>query len=258
MTEPSEHDDHGTLLDPELHASYLVHDRREIAQILQSLIDKRALVTAHLQGGHSFVTALLAVNADGEAVLLDASPDEVVNERATTTPALTLTTRLERIRLQFTVPAAERVRHADGLALRVPLPETLLRLQRREFFRLATPASAPLVCTIVIDDATGRKRSVPVNVLDISSGGIAVIVPPDGLQLAPGQAFDDCRLALPEGEPLAVRIRVRNLFQVERPNGTRAWRAGCQFLGLPANMTARIQRYIFKIERDRRARDAGF
>ena len=258
MTDQTESVAHSVLLDPETFSQYLVSDRREIVRLMNALIEKRELVTAHIDGASSFITAVLAVTGDGGAVILDASPDERLNERASGDGELTCTARLERVRLQFPLSAVERCQHEGYLALRAPLPAAVLRLQRREFFRLAAPVAAPLMCTIALDDERGNKRSIPVKVLDISSGGVAVIVPPAELELAPGMEFNDCRLALPESEPLPVRIIVRNLFHIDRQNGARVLRAGCEFVGLSNNLMARIQRYIFKVERDRKARDSGF
>jgi c-di-GMP-binding flagellar brake protein YcgR len=36
------------------------------------------------------------------------------------------------------------------------------------------------------------------------------------------------------------------------------WRAGCEFVDLSNTLMARIQRYIFKLERERNARESGF
>jgi c-di-GMP-binding flagellar brake protein YcgR len=257
MIDPTEGVTHGPLLDPAAFPRYLVREHREIVHIMNALIGRREFVTAHL-GASSFITAVLAVSADGRAIIFGASPDEQVNGRATAGGEITCTARLERVRLQFALAAVERFAHDGYQALRAPLPDGVLRLQRREFFRLATPVAAPLMCTITHKDAQGRRKSIPVRVLDISSGGVAVVVPPADLPLAPGMAFDDCRLSLPDSEPLAVRITVRNLFHIDRHNGARVWRAGCEFVDLSNTLMARIQRYIFKLERERNARESGF
>lgn len=62
---------------------------------------------------------------------------------------------------------------------------------------------------------------------------------------------------MPEGEPLSVRLPVRDLFDIKQPNGARTRRAGCQFVDLSNSVMARLQRYLFKLERERHAQDAG-
>jgi c-di-GMP-binding flagellar brake protein YcgR len=167
-------------------------------------------------------------------------------------------TRLDHVRLQFSLSAPQPLEYAGRPALRAPVPDSVLRLQRREFFRLPTLQSVAPVCTITNAAPDGTQKSVAVRILDISGGGLAILVPPKELEFAPGVEFKDCTLQLPDGDPLKVRLIVRNLYEVERPNGTKVWRAGCQFVGHLGAAAARIQRYLFKIERDRKARESRY
>jgi len=45
---------------------------------------------------------------------------------------------------------------------------------------------------------------------------------------------------------------VRSTYDVSLKNGTISHRAGCQFINLPISIESEIQRYIFRVERDRR------
>ena len=240
-------------LNPETFARYAVRDRMEIIQLLRALADKRLLVTAYVDEAASFVTVVLALEPNAETLILDASPDEALNRRALDAPHLTCMTRLDNVRIQFALVPLAAIRYEDGAALRARLPTSVLRLQRREFFRLTAPQWASLTCDITLGQADGTGRTVSAQILDISGGGLAIFVPPQDLTLEAGMKFDDCRLVLPDGEPLPVRLAVRNLFDIERANGTRARRAGCEFIGLSSAITARLQRYILRLQRDRNA-----
>jgi len=61
---------------------FMLRGKRQIAQLLQELIDNRCLISAHTGGGHSFMTAVLRVDEDNERIVLDASPDADANRRA--------------------------------------------------------------------------------------------------------------------------------------------------------------------------------
>ena len=257
MTDHTEGATAPAALDEDRFARYAVRDRREILQLMRALIEKRLLLSVQLRGGPSFLTVALAVSPDDGSVILDASADEAVNALVGAAYELVCTTRLDNVRVQFSLQAPARARHDERPALRAALPERILRLQRREFFRLPTPHTAPPHCVITFAGAGGRKKSVSVRILDISGGGVAVLVPPQEPSFEPGAEFDDCRLQLPDGAPLPVRLIVRNLFEVERPNAVRVTRAGCEFIGQSTAASARIQRYIFSIERDRKARESG-
>ena len=257
MSDPNEGATRPPPVKPQAFSRFAVRDPREIVQLLRALSEKRALITGHLDERTSFITVMLALDASGAAVVLDAAPEAGINQRVAAAPELICMTRLDNVRVQFSLSAIEAVRHDGQAALRANLPTSVLRLQRREFFRLAVPRSAPPVCTIAQNQLDGRKKMVSVRILDISGGGLAILVPPQELHFEPGMDFNHCTLVLPEGEPLPVRLTVRNLFNIKQPNGTRARRAGCQFVGLSNSVMARLQRYLFKLERERHAQDAG-
>ena len=100
----------------------------------------------------------------------------------------------------------------------------------------------------------GGEVLVEARVVDISGGGIGVLVPPRGLALSPDMVFDGCSLLLPEFGDISTRLKIRNMFQVTNRNGMTMMRAGCQFVDLPRGAENTIQKYILKIERERNAR----
>jgi c-di-GMP-binding flagellar brake protein YcgR len=244
------------LLQSDEHDRYLLRGPREIHQILQGLIDSRALLSAHLApGNQSFLTTLVAITDD--ALLLDPSPDELINNRAVAAHRIVCTGHLDRIRIQFPLTGATLARHDNRPVLRAAPPEELLRLQRREFYRLQTPVTETVTCTIPFPHADGKAASVAVRVVDISGGGVAIMVPPDDVPFAPNMEFDHCVLSFPDHPPIPLRLKVRNLFRLTNRNGIEMMRAGCQFIDLPRSADSAIQRYILKVERNRSARERG-
>lgn len=241
-------------LDPEAFARYAVRDPREVLQLLNAVVEKRLLLSAFIDHDESFITLAIAVTDDG-TLIIDACSDDARNARAGNAAQLVCTTRLDDVKLQFALQAPARIMYDGRPALRAALPESVLRLQRREYYRLPTLQTDPLVCVITHAAGDGRRHEVRVRILDISGGGLAILIPPRELEFVAGAEFNDCVLRLPDGDPLAVRLKVRNLFEVEKANGVKVQRAGCEFMGLSNQATARIQRYMFRLERDRRMRD---
>lgn len=254
MPEPSESTTTPRPLDADAFARYAVRDSREIVRLLKTLVEKRPLLTAFIDGGESFITLALAVTDDG-TVIVDACPDEIRNAKAGNAARLVCVTRLDNVKLQFALEAPARIVYAGKPALRAALPDSIIRLQRREFYRLPTSQAEPLVCVITHVPRDGRRQEVKVRIVDISGGGLAVLVPPRELPFEPGTEYNQCSLRLPDGNPLPVSLKVRNLFELEKANGVKVLRAGCEFMGLSNQATARIQRYMFKLERDRRMHD---
>jgi c-di-GMP-binding flagellar brake protein YcgR len=50
---------------------------------------------------------------------------------------------------------------------------------------------------------------------------------------------------------------VRSVFEMTTRSGSKSQRAGCEFVKLPGPMLTLIQRYIIKVERERKARESG-
>lgn len=234
---------------------YLLHGPRQIRQLLQSLIDTRALVSVHLTPGHeSFLSAIVALTDDDSAVYLDACIDEGTNRRATQAGKLLCVTQLERIRVQFSLEAAALATLDGRTALRAPLPAQMLRLQRRESYRLHVPLSHDAKCALPRADGGPR---LAVRIIDIGSGGIAFHLAPKALDIELGTELPGCLLTLPNVEPLAVTLEVRNMTLQRNRSGIESVRVGCRFAALPRGADTAIQRYILRTEREINARERG-
>lgn len=246
------------LLQADDYSQYLLRQPLEIRQVLHSLISRRAMVTAYLEGSdHSFLTTALGLSPDDAFLMLDASNDERMNQLAEAAEHLICVTQLDSVKIQFPVSHLQRRPFQGHMALRAAVPDILLRLQRREYYRLVTPSSHALNCTVPIAGPEGLVTSYMARVVDISCGGVAVIVPPAGVPFEPEMEFPDCQIVLPDAGPVHATLKVRNLFRLTNRQGIIMLRAGCQFLGLPESMNTLINRYILKVERGRGLRQRG-
>lgn len=245
------------LLDPDMFPSYLVRDPRSIVQILRQMADKRALFSVIIRSPQqSFVSTILEVDADAQAALLDVSPDTSLTQRVLDAPSITCLTRLDGIRIQFDLQLATKTTFEGAPALRFALPDQILRLQRRESYRLPVPINNPSICRISFPLPEGQTQTEELRVLDLSNDGLALLLTKDLAQqlgFHANQVLDKCELLLPEFPPMPVVLRIRNQFDIQTANGVRNQRLGCAFVDLANKASTNIQRYIFKIERERRA-----
>lgn len=242
---------------PEAFSQYLLHAQSEILFILRALVMGGARITVYFNEGKDFLlTALIAVDDDG--IVLDYGSSAEMNRRALAADKLFCITTHERVRVQFQIRGVRKIEHEGRPAFRAPLPDTLLRLQRREYYRLTTPLAAPLKCRIPLPPAGNVEREpVEVNVVDISGGGLGIIAPPENVVFDADMVFPNCRIELPEVGAITATLQVKNLFEVTLRNGSRVKRSGCQFVDLPGPMLTLVQRYIIKVERERKARESG-
>ncbi|TWH98883.1 c-di-GMP-binding flagellar brake protein YcgR [Luteimonas cucumeris] len=236
---------------------YLLRGRQDIRQALQWLVDSKALVSASLSpGNRTFPTAVLRV-ADDDTLLIDGSADDSVNRSILQAHHLTCVAQPDRIRMQFQLHGLAALDIDGQVAFRAALPERLMKLQRRELYRLKVPVSQPLKCTVTVPEADGEDRVLQLRVIDISCGGVSLALPATLGEASLPRELDDCLLHLPEADGIAIGLRVRSLSRQLQPNGTETTRAGCQFSHLPRGADAVIQRYIFRMDRQRSARERG-
>ena len=238
------------------YSRFLLHHRGAIVQVLRGLVEHVSQVTMFFNAGRDMVITSL-VSFDDAHLVLDFGPSMELNRKALEASRLFCVTQLEKVKIQFLLKGLTRI-EADGRpAFQAALPESVLRLQRREFYRLATPIARPLICAIPIKEVDGSKRFVEAHIADISGGGVGVISLPKDMLIEEGMEFPDCRLDLPEVGRITATLQIRSVFEVETRTGGHLRRAGCEFVRLPGPMATLIQRYILKVERERKARESG-
>lgn len=241
------------LLQSDDFSQYLLHEKREIVFILRQLAAKRSMITAYYgDHGDFLMTGVVGISADEHKLFLDLGKDEGQIAQAIAHQELVCVTQLDKVKIQFSLAKPELTEFDRFPALRASVPEVLLRLQRREYYRLVAPSSSAMVCQIPASSAGGSM--IEVRVVDISGGGIAVVAPPQGVVFQPDMTFPQCRLLLPDQGVITTTLRVRNVFRMTSPSGVETIRVGCQFLNLPVQMANMVQRYILKAERERKIR----
>jgi len=235
-------------------ARYAVSQPAEVVFVLKQIMQNAQLVTAYPDGGADFaLTSLLAVMPDTAEVVLDVSPDAAANKRLLAARRVLLVTSHDHVKVKFTTSEIREVRYKGHPALRIPLPGSLVRVQRREHYRIATPITKPLICTLPLPDR-GPGVQADTILLDISIGGVALMDNHDATGFQVGDIFENCRIGLPEVGTLVVSLKVRNAFDTPLRNGLSFRRCGCQFLNLAPSSESLVQRYIMSLERSRNFR----
>ena len=246
------------LLQSDDFSQFLLTNPAEIQHVLRDLIRNRAMLTAYVEGGRDFMLTSVLDLVDGDnTVVLDVPADDAMRGRALNSEELICITQVASVKIQFPLSRLSAGTHGGHPVLLARLPDRLLRLQRREYYRLTAPAAHSLLCQIPAPTEIGAVNTFEARVLDISGGGIAIVVPPEGVEFRPETEFDNCQIALPESGTVQAGLRIRNIFRVTNRNGISMLRAGCEFVDLPERIASVIHRYILKVERDRSARGRG-
>lgn len=234
---------------------YSIASALEISQILHAIMRHSGLITATVGGDEFFLTSIVRIDDDAGYLMLECERDGRHAERVLRRQRLLCSTTLDKIKIQFVCQGIELER-CDGFdVFKAALPQDLLRLQRRENFRMATPILSPTKCTLSVphDD---KRKTVDLSLIDISCGGIAALTPPELFTPELGATYE-CALHLPGSAALRTQAQARNAFMMRLANGKVAQRSGFAFVNLRESMLATIHRYIMVLERQRKTRDSA-
>lgn len=245
-----------SLLEPNEYSEFMLRAPKEILVVLRGLLEHVSQITVYFNEGKDMLLTTLAAVAD-DHIVLDYGPSSEMNRKALEAEKHFCITTLDKVRVQFILRGFARIEHGGRASFRTALPDEILRLQRREFFRLATPIAKPLKCMVPIPLADGGLHLHEAHIFDISGGGLALSAPPAGIPFDTEMELPNCRVELPEVGIITGTIKIRSIFEITLRSGAKVRRAGCEFVKLPGPMLTLIQRYIIKVERERKARETG-
>ncbi len=223
--------------------------RREILFQLRSLIRQSERVSVIFdEGRQSFLTVLIDIFEDEDFLTFDIGGSEETNRAFLKAERCQFVGVIEGIRIQFSAQQARQRTINGEQVFTVALPRSLLRLQRREAFRLQLPSSKPYICRI----RRGSAEEVALPLYNISVGGLGFQVT-SPLAFEPMAILENCWIDLRDSGMLAVTLDVRYLIVSESRTGKTLFHMGCRFLKLPPLNETLIQRFMAHIEAERRA-----
>jgi flagellar brake protein len=237
-----------------LDEDFIVHNRLEIIQILKDLEKQKVMLNASFNHGQDyFSTSVVSVDADKNAVFLDIGRDQAFNSRLFASHKVTFS-KDSGVRIRWTsTHLTEVVFDDEEKAIKIALPHDLTRIQRREFFRLATPTINPVPCRIPIPDETSpdQERYIELSLVDVSLGGIGANAPdPLDPLLVEGASFDNCKVSFPDVGVTSLTLLVRKISPVSMKDGSIRHRIGMEFINPSRGNQGLIQRYTFNLERN--------
>jgi c-di-GMP-binding flagellar brake protein YcgR len=234
--------------DQQINSRYAIWSKTEIVQNQNVLVNLSSEKT-----GDVFLSSIIDIDPQNNTLMMDPAQNQAVNNRFVRDQKVVFETILDQVRVYFT---AERVWHCvqkgeAGLCMRVP--ESIIRLQRRDFYRVRLPSASPVLCAIPIQGESGTSDWQAAIVDDISLGGIALLLNEGEIEATHGMVFKGCRLSLPDIGEIEADLETRNITQMSQKKGGRKIRIGCQFTTLSNAVQTKLQRYIIKLECERRA-----
>ena len=236
----------------EFKARFEIHSRTEILFLLNAIKKRNLLVNLDLPGSRQIVvTSIIDIDKATNTLILDSARGDALNHELLSGKRAEFITQLDGVSISFSIGTVTLCEYDKLPALRIALPGSLIRLQRREHFRVQLPIARPVKC-IVPSTSPEHPEAIHTNIVDISCGGVAISESGGQLGTETGRVLRDCRLLLPDADVVITSLEVRNSAQIRLPNGSFQTRLGCKFINLPNDMAAMLQRFVMNIERARR------
>ena len=236
----------------EAQEKYLVTKKKAIVQKLGMLAQKKCLITAQFSDGKNpLLTLILDVLKDKNLVILDYGPSESTNKKILGAKNIKFASQYEGVKTSFSTKKIVKAKYQGQPVFALPIPDAVLWLQRREFYRVKVPRGEPVRCQISLDDDNTADYSV----LDIGVGGIGILDQQFSFGKRKGDVgsqLKDCNLVLPEAGEHEVTLEVRYHVPIDKHNRSEGQRVGFAFRELTYAAEAKIQQYMHTIELQKR------
>lgn len=226
---------------------YRITAAREIEFVLQNIVKSESRIALYFSEENNFIlTRLLGVDSTG--LWLEQRPTAAENQRVLDSHKLIFVSSHAQVKVQFVSERATAATYQGQAAFFLKLPTSIYRLQRREYFRLITPVSNPLLCVIPATKTVERNPH-EVTIMDISGGGVGLTCAELDTVLVPGQTYENCKIDLLDVGEFTGTIEVKNLVLLTTSDGQTVRRAGCEFKNLDGSSTILLQRYVTTMQR---------
>lgn len=227
-------------------SEFRIHTQAEILAYLRILQAQACRIDLRSPSGQGLGARLLAVDEKASTLafesftpLVGASGDgdfqALLNGNEVTAVAY-----LDQVRLQFDLDGLMLVSGKDkDSELRAPCPSQMYRFQRRQAYRVRPNTRTPHVKLM---HPSAPDQELRLRVLDVSLGGVALLLPPEVAPFPPGFEWSSVQIELDRETRFSTGLRL----QSARPSaeaGTGS-QLGLLFVNLSADSLLRLQRFI--------------
>jgi c-di-GMP-binding flagellar brake protein YcgR len=234
-----------SLSNEEIEDKYFLSSQVEILSVLNELAHRREPISVYFNAGQHFIlTVLLSARPDG--LVFDLGGDEKANRLLAKAQQCVFMGFPDGVKIQFTGINPERFMWGDQEAFWVPIPERIVRLQRRDTYRILLPIIKPPHAKLYDDKAKllGEWR-----IHDLSVAGFSIYVEGEPSFKA-GDIIPQATINIAAKSPLFCPVVIRHTTMIERTRLGK-YQVGFNFVDLPHVMDIAIQKTILTIEYER-------
>ena len=229
---------------------YRITEPSERAQLLAELASTRDPVSIYenLDADHCLESRLLAYDPARDSLEFEILPKQTHPANFGSGSPMIAVAVMAKVKLQFEVNPV-RV-DAEASQFQAKAPSSVVRLQRRDAFRVTPPREA--AAHLFVREAVAGSKEWRTPVVDLSASGLAFqwrnSTPP-----LRGAILQSCRIELAGVPAINCHLRVKST-KLQGPLGSRVARVGVEFIGLDSSAARAIQVYVNAAQTRSRAR----
>lgn len=238
---------------------FLISSPEQIIYYLSILFKHKCLLTVYFgDKDDSFITTILDIYIKDNLLAFYHSPKKESIEQLLNSPVITFKTRCFGVEVIFEAMRLDKINYHGLPAFAVPIPESMLWMERRAFYRVKLPAAKSSYCQLTLKD----QEPINYKLYDISIIGFSMLVAsqkvPDLSKESDPMvlytSFEQCKLMLADVEADTVSFEIRSKYIINPETSKRMEKIGCQFTQITPAFQSAIQRYMQQIERESQKR----
>jgi c-di-GMP-binding flagellar brake protein YcgR len=219
----------------------------EISATLQRLVDSGVVLNLSTPSGAALSSALWTIDATRGVLSFSADATSPQLSTLSQSSEAMVVGYLDSVKVKFDVRGLTLEHNGKTTTVRCGIPGEIFRFQRRDYFRVR-----PLLRSEPV--ARFRHPSLPdtqlsLRVLDVSMGGCALLLPPDGPTLEPG-LLGSVELELDADTRITVPLYLHHLSTMAVEG--RGMKLGCEFHKASNESLRVLQRYIDQTQKKRK------
>lgn len=225
---------------PEGLDEFRVSSAREIAELLRRLCDGSHPLNLNARDGSVADATVWTIGAERGVLGLSVQADDPAVQTMMESQDGVAVGYLDNVKLQFDLHNLVLVRGERASVLRCNYPREMLRLQRRNAFRVRPPLRGVPVARVRHTDIA--EMHLTLRVLDVSISGCALFLPNDVPPMQVGGVINQVELELDADTRFCVDLRLQHVTSLNGDaNGVRI---GCEFVRTDVHAMRALQRFI--------------
>lgn len=198
----------------------------EVERVLHALLARREPLAALLGGGASSRWKLGFIDPAREYIVVEPASETSLRETLLERERVTFIAEFSGMNIEFTAERPQQIERSGVPAIRLGFPKVTVSRQRRAYPRAQVPQDFPLTCVI----PAGAGVALEAQIMDISQGGIGLLVHSPFIVPAPGTLIKGWQIERPGKDAIKVDLQVRHCRPVALAGGDQALRWGCQLI----------------------------